>query len=98
MPGSEIAELVTTATPFVTAAAGAYGTAVLSKVRDDAADATVGAGRRSCNGYSAAGGTGTRCRSRSRCWPPTRATRTRSARSGWPSGRPSWPTPRCWMR
>jgi hypothetical protein len=46
MPGSEIAELVTAATPLVTAAVGAYGAAVLSKVRDDAADATVGAGRR----------------------------------------------------
>jgi hypothetical protein len=46
MPGSEIAELVTTATPLVSAAVGAYGTAVLAKVRDDAADATVGAGRR----------------------------------------------------
>ena len=46
MAGSEIAELVTTATPYLTAAAGAYGTAVLVRVRDDAADATVGVGRR----------------------------------------------------
>jgi hypothetical protein len=46
MAGNEIAELVTTATPYVTAAAGAYGAAVLAKVRDDAADATAGVGRR----------------------------------------------------
>jgi hypothetical protein len=46
MPGEEIATLVTDATPYLTAALTAYGTAVLTKVRDDAADATVGAGRR----------------------------------------------------
>jgi hypothetical protein len=33
-------------TPYVSAAVGAYGGAVLAKVRDDAADATVGLGRR----------------------------------------------------
>jgi hypothetical protein len=32
--------------PYMTAAAAAYGGAVLAKVRDDAADATVGLGRR----------------------------------------------------
>ena len=42
----EIATLVTDATPYVTAALGAYGGAVLTKVQDDAADATVGIGRR----------------------------------------------------
>lgn len=42
----EVAALVADATPYVTAAVGAYGGAVLSKVRDDAADATVGVGRR----------------------------------------------------
>ena len=41
----EVAMLVTEATPYVTAAMGAYGGAVLSKVREDAADATVGVGR-----------------------------------------------------
>jgi len=46
MPGGEVATLVTDATPYVTAAVSAYGRAVLAKVRDDAADATVGAGRR----------------------------------------------------
>jgi len=46
MAANEIATLVTEATPYVTAAVGAYGGAVLAKVRDDAADATVGAGRR----------------------------------------------------
>jgi hypothetical protein len=42
----EIAMLVADATPYVTAAVGAYGGAVLAKVGDDAADATVGVGRR----------------------------------------------------
>jgi len=46
MPAGEIAALVTDATPALTAALAAYGTAVLAKVRDDAADATVGVGRR----------------------------------------------------
>lgn len=46
MAANEIAELVTYATPYVTAAAGAYGGAVLSKTRDKAADATVGIGLR----------------------------------------------------
>jgi hypothetical protein len=46
MAAEEIATLVTDATPYLTAALTAYGTAVLAKVRDDAADATVGAGRR----------------------------------------------------
>jgi hypothetical protein len=40
----EVATLVAEATPYVTAAVGASGGAVLAKVRDDAADATV-AGR-----------------------------------------------------
>jgi hypothetical protein len=44
--GGEVATLVADATPYVTAAVGAYGGAVLAKVRDDAADATVGVGRR----------------------------------------------------
>lgn len=42
----EVATLVAEATPYVTAAVGAYGGAVLAKVRDDAAGATVGLGRR----------------------------------------------------
>lgn len=41
----EVATLVGEATPYMTAAVGAYGAAVLAKVRDDAADATVGLGR-----------------------------------------------------
>lgn len=44
MTATEVATLVTDATPYLTAAAGAYGHAVLSKTRDKAADATVGAG------------------------------------------------------
>lgn len=46
MTANEVAVLVTDATPYVTAAAGAYGGAVLAKTRDMAADATVGAGVR----------------------------------------------------
>lgn len=46
MATEEIAALVTDTTPYLTAALTAYGTAVLTKVRDDAADATVGVGRR----------------------------------------------------
>jgi len=38
--------LATDMTPYVSAAVGAYGGAVLAKVRDDAADATVGLGCR----------------------------------------------------
>jgi hypothetical protein len=41
-----VATLVADATPYVTAAVGAYGGAVLAKVRDDTADATVRVGRR----------------------------------------------------
>ena len=46
MAGNEIAVLVSEASPYIAAAVGAYGGAVLGKVRDDAADATVGLGRR----------------------------------------------------
>lgn len=46
MPGEEIATLVTEATPFLTAAATAYGMKVLEDVRDDAAEETVKLGRR----------------------------------------------------
>jgi hypothetical protein len=46
MMAGEAAVLVADATPYVTAAIAAYGGAVLAKVRDDAADATVGVGRR----------------------------------------------------
>jgi hypothetical protein len=46
MVTNEIATLVGEATPYITAAAGAYGTAVLVKGRDQAADATVLLGRR----------------------------------------------------
>lgn len=46
MTTSEVAVLVADAAPYVTAAAGAYGGAVLAKTRDKAADATVSAGVR----------------------------------------------------
>jgi hypothetical protein len=46
MAAGEITALVTDATPYLSAALSAYGAAVLTKVRDDAADATIGVGRR----------------------------------------------------
>jgi hypothetical protein len=42
----EVASLAAEMTPYVSAAVGAYGGAVLAKARDEAADATVGLGRR----------------------------------------------------
>jgi hypothetical protein len=43
---SELAVLIGEISPYVTAAVGAYGGAVLAKANDQAADATVGLGRR----------------------------------------------------
>jgi hypothetical protein len=43
---TEVATVAADVVPYVSAAAAAYGGAVLAKVRDDAADATVGLGRR----------------------------------------------------
>lgn len=43
---TEVATLAADVVPYVSAAAAAYGGAVLARVRDDAADATVGLGRR----------------------------------------------------
>jgi hypothetical protein len=42
----EIAQVTAEMVPYVTTALSAYGGAVLAKVQDDAADATVGFGRR----------------------------------------------------
>jgi hypothetical protein len=42
----DVAALAAEMTPYVSAAVGAYGGAVLAKVQDEAADATVGLGRR----------------------------------------------------
>lgn len=42
----DVVSLAAEMTPYVSAAVGAYGVAVLAKVRDEAADATVGLGRR----------------------------------------------------
>jgi hypothetical protein len=42
----EVVSLAAEVAPYASAAVGAYGGAVLSKVRDEAADATVGLGRR----------------------------------------------------
>ena len=44
--GGDAVSLAAEMTPYVSAAVGAYGGAVLAKVRDEAADATVGLGRR----------------------------------------------------
>jgi hypothetical protein len=43
---SELVSLAGEVSPYVTAAAAAYGGAVLAAVRDEAADATAGLGRR----------------------------------------------------
>jgi hypothetical protein len=42
----EVATLAAEVTPYAAAALGAYGAAVLAKVRDELADATIGTGRR----------------------------------------------------
>ena len=42
----EVASLAADVVPYAIAAVSAYGGAVLAKVRDDAAEATVGLGRR----------------------------------------------------
>lgn len=42
----DLVQVVNEAAPYVVAAAGAYGSAVLAKVEQEAADATVGVGRR----------------------------------------------------
>jgi hypothetical protein len=47
--GGDVASLAAEMTPYVSAAVGAYGGAVLAKMRDEAADATVGLGRRGRN-------------------------------------------------
>jgi hypothetical protein len=44
--GGDVASLAAEMTPYMSAAVAAYGGAVLARVRDDAADATVGLGRR----------------------------------------------------
>jgi hypothetical protein len=44
--GGDVASMAAEMTPYVSAAVGAYGGAVLARVRDEAADATVGLGRR----------------------------------------------------
>lgn len=46
MTSNEIAELVTYATPYVTAAASTYGGAVLSRTRDRKTDAAISVGVR----------------------------------------------------
>lgn len=43
---AEVATLVADMTPYLSAALGAYGAAVLTEIRDETADATVGLGRR----------------------------------------------------
>ena len=42
----EVSTLAADMAPYISAAASAYGGAVLARVRDDSADATVGLGRR----------------------------------------------------
>jgi hypothetical protein len=54
----EVASLAAEMTPYVSAAVGAYGGAVLAKARDEAADATVGLGRRLLQRIFGSGGEG----------------------------------------
>ncbi len=44
--GGDVGALAAEMTPYISAAVGAYGGAVLTKARDEAADATVSLGRR----------------------------------------------------
>jgi hypothetical protein len=44
--GGDAGSIAVEMTPYISAAVGAYGGAVLAKMRDEAADATVGLGRR----------------------------------------------------
>ena len=44
--GGDAASLVAEMSPYITAAVSAYGGAVLARAKDEAADATVGLGRR----------------------------------------------------
>jgi len=63
---AEATALAAEMTPYISAAIGAYGGAVLARVRDSAADATVGLGRQLLQrifGYRSARN---RCQSR---WP-----------------------------
>jgi hypothetical protein len=44
--GGDIASMTAEMTPYISAAVSAYGGAVLARARDEAADATIGLGRR----------------------------------------------------
>lgn len=46
MPGVDVAQVAGEVTPWVVSAAGAYGAAVLARTQEQAAEATVGWGRR----------------------------------------------------
>ena len=73
---------------YVTAAIRAYGGAVLEKAQDDAAEATVGLGRRVLQRIFGTARRVSRCRSRWLMWRPTGKMRTRWRRCGWRSARP----------
>ena len=81
----EVATLVTEATPYMTAAAGAYGAAVLAKVRDDPLTRRSAWAVGFCNGCLATTARRSRCQNRSRSWSPTPTTIMCSPRYGWRS-------------
>ena len=93
--GGEVATLAAEMTPYVSAAVGAYGGAVLAKVRDEAADATVGLGRRLLQRVFGSRREGEPLPDPLAPWLPIRATLTRWQRCGWRSAR-HWPLIRSW--
>ena len=95
--GGDVASLAAEMTPYVSAAAAAYGGAVLARVRDDAADATVGLGRRLLQRVFGTRGRQSRCPGRWVTCPPTRRMMMRWRRCAWRSGR-RWPLIRYWRR
>ena len=86
----EVATLAAEVVPYASAAAAAYGGAVLSKVRDDAADATVGLVWSCCSEFSVPAKMISRRPSRSRMWSLIRLMRTRRRLCGWRCAR-RWP-------
>ena len=81
--GGDVASLAAEMTPYVSAAVGAYGGAVLAKVRDEAADATVGLGRRLLQRVFGTKADGEPLPGPWRTWPPIRAMVMRWRRCGW---------------
>jgi hypothetical protein len=75
--GGDVASLAAEMTPYLSAAVGAYGGAVLARVRDDAADARLVWAVAYCDGCSGPGTRGSRYPNRSQNWPRIQAMMTR---------------------